>query len=116
MLEIEELKQKLYKKIEQELEDYKEELKTKTPEEIIESAYQLVVKDEIKEELKCRDFERYEIIALLKEKDLLTEFYTDWYTSDGRLGEIISYTMDDTIKIISDNYIEERSQKNKESR
>lgn len=35
---------------------------------------------------------------------------------DGRLGEIIQYSIEDTIDMIEENYRIEKEQKNKESR
>ena len=84
--------------------------------EIIEKAYELVEKKEIKDELKEKNLTKDELKALLKEKDLLSECYEDWRNSDGRLGEVISYTIDDSIEIIEQEYKKENKQKIKESR
>lgn len=112
----EELKEKLFTKVEQELENFKQELRQKNPDEIIENADKLTIKDAIIVELKERNFDKNELKALLKHDDLLSEFYEDWRNADGRLGEIISYTMEDTIEIIVNDYKKEKSIKNKESR
>ena len=110
------LKQKLFTKLEQELKNFKEKLKQKTADEIIESAYELTVKEEIVGEIKEKNLDKDELKALLKEDNLLSEFYEDWRNSDGRLGEEISYTMDDTIDIVVKEYEKEKNIKNKESR
>ena len=116
MNKIEEMKEKLFTKLEHELKNFKQDLKQKTADEIIENAYELAVKSEIISEIKEKNLDEKEIKALLKEKDLLSEFYEDWRNSDGRLGEEISYTMDDTIDIVVKEYEKEKNIKNKESR
>lgn len=110
------LKMDLNEKVEQEYANFKKELEQKSPKEIIEKAYELVVKEQIKDELKEKNLVEDELKALLKEKDLLSECYEDWRNSDGRLGEVISYTIDDTIELIEQEYKKENKQKIKESR
>lgn len=112
----EELKQKLIEKLEKELKDFKEILKQKTPEEIIESAYQLVVKDTIIDEMKEKNLDYYELKALIKQKDLLAELYEDWRNADGKIGENISYEIDYSIKVIVDNALKEKTKNDRESR
>ncbi len=103
-MKIEELKEKLFKKVEKELDDFKEDLKQKAPEEIIENAYKLTAMEGIIGELKERSFDIDEIKALLKEDNLLEEFYEDFRNSDSKLCEIVQYQMEDTIDIIVENY------------
>lgn len=116
MEKTEELKEKLFEKLEIELEDFEQKLKQKTVDEILESAYELTVKREIIGEIKEKNLDEDELKALLKEDNLLSEFYEDWRNSDGRLGEEISYTMSDTIDIVVKEYEKEKNIKNKESR
>ena len=110
------IKQEFIEKIEQEYATLKQVLEQKTPKEIIAKAYELVVKEQIKDELKYRNYDKSELKALLKRKDILEEFYQDWRNADGRLGEILKNTIDDTINIIRDNYTKDKRQKMKESR
>lgn len=110
------IKQEFIEKIEQEYATLKQVLEQKTPKEIIAKAYELVVKEQIKDELKYRNYDKSELKALIKRKDILEEFYQDWRNADGRLGEILENTIDDTINIIRDNYTKEKRQKMKESR
>jgi len=117
MKKFEELKNKLYEKIDKEMSDYKEELKQMTPDKIIENAYRLVVKDEIACELKGMYLDEEEIKAMLKQEDLLSTFYDDWLNCDGRLGEVISdTTMTETVETILEDYNDERRKKVRESR
>ncbi len=110
------LKMELNEKVEQEYATFKKDLEQKSPKEIIEKAYELVVKEQIKDELKEKNLIENELKALLKEKDLLSECYEDWKDSDGKLGEIISYTIDDTIELIEQEYNKQNKQKTGESR
>ena len=112
----EELKQKLIEKLEKELQKYKDYLRQESPDEVIESAYQLVLKYTIIDEIKEKNLDYYELKALIKQKDLLAELYEDWRNSDGRLGENISYEMDNSIKIITDRAVTEKVKNNRESR
>ena len=112
----EELKQKLIEKLDKELQEYKGYLRQKSPNEIIESAYQLTVKTLIIGEMSEKNLDYYELKALIKQKDLLAEFYEDWRNSDGRLGENISYEMDNSIKVIVDRAVAEKVKNNRESR
>ena len=116
MEKAEELKEKLFAKLETELKNFEQKLKQKTVDEILESAYELTVKREIISEIKGKNLDEDELKALLKEDNLLSEFYEDWRNSDGRLGEEISYIMDDTIDIVVKEYEKEKNIKNKESR
>lgn len=116
MEKLEDLKEKLFEKVEKEFEDFKQELKQKTPDEIIENAYKLTAMEGIIGELKERSFDKDELKALLKEKDLLSEFYEDWRNSDGKLCESVQYPMEDTINIIVENYEKNRKEKLKKSR
>ena len=112
----EELKQKLIEKLDKELQEYKGYLRQKSPNEIIESAYQLTVKTLIIGEMSEKNLDYYELKALIKQKDLLSEFYEDWRNSDGRLGENISYEMDNSIKIIVDRALTEKVKNNRDIR
>ena len=74
------------------------------------------MKEQIKDELKYRNYDINELKALNKKYDVLEEFYQDWVSGDGRLGEILENTIDDTIEIIADNYAKEKRIKQQESR
>lgn len=110
------LKEKLIEKVENEYREFVEELKKKTPEEIIENAYELTSKDEIIGQLKEMTLDEDEIKTMLRKNDLLAQFYSDWLDHDSQLGENISYSMTDTIEIMMNDNNEKIKQKNRESR
>ena len=106
----------LNKKIDQEFFKFKQDLIEKyTSKEIINKAYEIAVKEQIADEIKFRNFDNSEIKALLKQDDLLNEFYSEWLSEDTRLGEILDTSIDETIEFITDNY-EKNKQKIRESR
>lgn len=113
---IENLKQKLEEKLDLEYKELVEKLKKCNPEEIINRAYELVVKDEIIGQIKEMNLEKTEVKAMLKENDLLSECYEDWKNADGALGETVYPTIVDTIDIITAEYEKEIKQKMQESR
>lgn len=110
------LKEKLEEKMYKEYQELVNELKESTPEKIIDRAYELVVKDEIIGQIKEMSLDENELKALIKEPKLLSECYEDWRNADGALGEIVSYTITDTIGIIEENYRKEMNKKSRESR
>lgn len=94
-MKIEELKEKLFKKVEKELDDFKEDLKQKAPEEIIENAYKLTAMEGIIGELKERSFDIDEIKALLKEDNVLNKMYSNYERRDGSmLDSLVDITRD----------------------
>lgn len=112
--EMEKLEYQLCCKVEQELNDFKEELKSKTPEKIIENSYKLVCMECIEDYLTEKDYSKFEIKTLLKRTDLLEECYDDWLNCDGSLREILEYSVDNTIDIIRDDEV--KKQRNKDAR
>lgn len=106
----------IIEKLEKELKEFKKELIQKTPEEIIERAYEITVKEEIIGEIKEYELDKIEKRALLKEKNLLEEFYQNWRNVDGRLGEILSSSIIDEIEIITNDYEKKVVKKDRESR
>ena len=70
----------LYKKVQAEYDDFIAEMKCKSADEIIESAYQIVIKDEIT--VFCRDcspkLTDKQFEALLSSKNALYEIFEQW--------------------------------------
>ena len=65
---------------------------------------QFVVGRSLLADIPDYNFDKDEIKALLKEEDLLSEFYEDWRNSDGKLCDSLQYPMEDTIDIIVENF------------
>lgn len=98
------IKEKLNMKLESEYKNLCDELKRKSKEEIIERAYELTVKDELKEEIKNMDLYDKEIIIMTEQKDLLDEFYHDWLDTDVPLGEALRSTIEESVAVITRYY------------
>lgn len=103
---IKELKEqvKLEEKLENEFKHFCSKTKTKSPDEIIQSAYEITVKEEIKDSLKNMDLFPLEVKALLKQKDILNEFYHDWLNVDTPLGEVLENSIEESIAMVTRYY------------
>lgn len=74
---------KLYDKMKMELENFKSELRSKPPDEIIQSAYELVTKEDILTVFEIEEnFELQDYKALLKTKKPLEYLYQEWLDYD----------------------------------
>lgn len=94
----------LEEKLDKEFNTFREKLKTKSPEEIIDKAYELIVKEEINEELKNMKLHDQEKVIMLDQSDLLTEFYHDWLDTDVALGEVLKETLEESVSALTRYY------------
>ena len=113
---LEELKSKLEEKLDQEYDNLKQELLNERPQIIIERASELVAKEDIKDLMKCQDFEIQELKALLKKDNILDFSYDEWMHTDVNSTEIYQDTIDKAVNKITKDYAQEKSKKSKESR
>lgn len=95
---------KLEEKLDNEFKDFCNKTKTKSPDEIIKSAYEITVKEEIKDNLKSMELFPLEVTALLKQNDVLNEFYHDWLNDDTPLGEVLENSIQDSIAMVTRYY------------
>ena len=84
-------------KLDKEFNELCEGLQQKTPKEIIDRAYEITVKEEIKEELKYMDLHDKEKFIMFGQKNLLDEFYRDWLDTDVPLGDVLEDTLEESI-------------------
>lgn len=114
------LNQKVCDKMQAELDSFIEELKTKPPSDIIESAYELTYKEDILESFDF-DFEgNYPLTneqakALLSLKYPLDYLYQEWLDYDGSVLDTLRQSNELAIKKQTD-YLKTRADKEKESR
>lgn len=94
----------LFDKLEKEYEEICNGVKKKTPDEIIDKAYEITVKREFIDELMTMDLYNEEKVIMIKQKDLLNELYTDWLDTDIQLGDSLRSTMEDSISNITKYY------------
>ena len=104
MSKLEELKQKFDDKIDNEYEEFIEELKQCSPQVILERAYEKVSKEEMVYKIKDKDYTVSDLKALLKTDGILQECYDEWLKSDGNFNEVLEYAVDERIDLIIDDY------------
>lgn len=103
--EMNQLKEELMKKLEKEMFDYKESLKDKTPEEIMQNAYELTLRQEIIDYYNFDvGYSKEELMALINEPDLLSQGYDEWLSFDGNLREAIEYPLEHLTESIMQEY------------
>lgn len=102
----------LYQKMKAEYDSFIDELKRMTPEQIIEHAYEKVIKEDILCECEFDLFEPQEAKALYLEKHPLDRIYNDWLHNDYSYMEQIRDTISDAAK----DAVKEMKDKSKESR
>ncbi len=103
------------RKLDTEFDNYCNLLRTKTADEIIDSAYELVVKQEIKDYLKNMDLFPKEVRILLGQDDILNEFYHDWLNVDTPLGESLENSVSESISMVTRYYDKNKTNRGKES-
>lgn len=102
----------LYDKMKAELDKFIAELKTKSPEQIIELAYELTIKEDLLSIFENTDFSQEEAKALYSQKYPLDSLYQEWLSNDLTYMDQLRETVDD--KIIS--AVKEMKDKQRESR
>lgn len=102
------MEESLYKKLEDELKDFKVLIREKGIDYAIDRAYELTVKQEIIDSIKFDSIlSKTEIKALLSRENLLNELYDDWLSTDGNMREHINFSVDDSIRFITNEYKKE---------
>lgn len=85
----EELNLQLYNKMSAEFEKFKEELLNSSPQEVLDRAYEYIIKDDIVLSLEYSDLTASRADALLKSENSLDEVYDAWMESESsHMGEI----------------------------
>ena len=99
------MEDKLYKKLEDELKEFKAEMKEKGVDYAIDRAYELTTKQEIIDSIQFDHIlSKTEIKALLSRENVLDELYDDWLSFDGNMREHINYSVDKSLNLITDEY------------
>lgn len=104
------LKTKLIDKLENEFNDYKQNLLNETPEKIIEKSYETAVKQEI---IDCFNYDmaysKDELKTLLKEPNLVHQSYDEWLSTDGHLRDSLEYSVDKLVDIVIEDAKKEKA-------
>ncbi|EOS42101.1 hypothetical protein C810_04824 [Lachnospiraceae bacterium A2] len=72
------LNQKLAEKVERELADFREDILSKSPQEVYDAAYQIILKNDIAECFSDVDYSPQAAKALMKSPNLLQDIYEEW--------------------------------------
>ena len=102
----------LYDKMKSELDKFIAELKTKSPEQIIELAYELTIKEDLLSIFENTDFSQEKAKALYSQKYPLDSLYQEWLSNDLTYMDQLRETVDDKIK----SAVKEMKEKQRESR
>lgn len=103
------IRQSVYERMQQEYSDFIENLKQQSPEKIMDSAYEKVMKEEILSDF-CPEFEHYDmeqIKALNKQKEPLEELYQGWMDCDSGIHTVLEDSTYDTLEYL----VQEEKQK-----
>lgn len=95
------LDSKLANKLDRELKKFKNELKKLPKSKVIDKAYELVSKEELKDNLINMPLYDKEKEMLFLQDDVLNEFYHDWLDSDIPLGNSMKECVEESIAILS---------------
>lgn len=100
------MEEKLQEKLEEELNNFKQDIKTKGVDFVIDKAYEITVKQEIIDSLIYdNSLSKKEINALLSCKDPLQKIYDDWLTQDGNLRTDLNYSIDKSLNSLTNAYV-----------
>lgn len=102
----------LYEKVQAEYDTFISELKTKPVEEVIEKAYEKVMKEEMVCICEFAKHNQKEAKALYLEKYPLDRMYQDWLKNDVSYMDMLRDSVDDSAK----SALMERKEKARESR
>ena len=102
----------LYEKVQAEYDAFIEELKQMTPEQVIDKAYQKVIKENMVIAIQDMELTPSEAKALCREKYPLDRMYQEWLDTDVSGMQMLKDSIDDTAK----QAVKEMKEKQKESR
>ena len=97
------LEDRAYEKVQREFDEYIADIKTKSPEEIVEAAYEITYKQEILCMFECEGaFNDKQSVAILKTKNALDYLYNEWLDYDGSVCD----TLRDCVDLAIENQID----------
>ena len=97
-----ELQTRFIDKIEIEFKDFDNEIKKKSPEEVLKFAYEYMIKCEVYEQLNHNDFSNNELKELLKKDNVINNIYEYYLDSDYQVYPVIEDTIYDYIAATMD--------------
>lgn len=91
----------LANKLDREFKEFCQNLMKKDKTVILDSAYEITVKDELKEEIKNMDLYEEEKEMMFLQEDLLNEFYHDWLDCDTPLGDSLKECLEESVATLT---------------
>ena len=89
------LNQKLAERVQRELADFREDILSKSPQEIYDAAYQIIIKSDIAGCFSEADYSPQASKALMKSPNLLQDIYEEWLEKDDSQMEDLRQTIAD---------------------
>lgn len=89
-----EYNKQISEKLNNDLKEYVKELKEKSVDDILMSAYELTMKTEMIYSICDRDFTKEEAKAILKTPNALDTFYREWLQFDSNFDELFEYPIE----------------------
>lgn len=107
------IRKKLYEKMQNEYNDFIEEMKNNEPQFIVNNAYQIVIKEELVAMFypESEQYDIDEIKALNKTKNPLEELYQGWMDSDAGIHSVLEENVSDTIEEIQKEQREKKKER-----
>lgn len=94
----------LKEKLEKEFQRFCSSLKDKSNEEVISKAYEITVKEELKNEITNLSWHDREKAIMIDQNNLLDEFYHDWQNTDIALGDVLIDSLEDSVSMLTRYY------------
>ena len=105
----------LYFRLLEELQTYEDELLTHSGEEILKSAYEYVIKQDIVFALECNDIPEKQAEALLKYEHPLDEIYDRWeHTDSGYVDRILDVVREKANEMLRCEFIAQQKKNGSE--
>lgn len=87
--------------LEDEFQDFKEDIMKKSKKEIFDTSYEITAKEEIKDTIKNMNLHRAEKEMLILQENILDEIYQDWLKDDTPLGLSMQDSIEQSIDILT---------------
>ncbi len=107
------IREEIYEKLEEEYNQFLKQVELKSPKEIVESAYEIAAKKEIKETFSpYSEYYDVKLIQLLQKiQNPLDCLYQDWIKYNDGITEEIKECVDETLFILNDKQNQKKNEK-----
>ena len=106
---VEELNTKLYERMFEEQEQFRSELLGKSPQEVLDHAYEYVMREDLLLSLEYNDLSEKQCQALLKSRTPLADLFEQWEKhKDGHMSEVWAVVESHANEIIREDFLRSR--------